>query len=73
MNEMPLKIHTLMFQSDLNTKRIAGVWLMRFRINTLLYGHTDYVQNSFCTLTFISMVTEGKFRTSRGRFKVCGI
>jgi len=30
---MPLKIHTLRFRSDPNTKLITGVWIVKFGVN----------------------------------------
>jgi len=32
-SEMPLKIHTLRFRSDPNTKLITGVWIVKFGVN----------------------------------------
>ena len=43
---MPLKIHTLKFPPDPNTKRVTGVWIVKFGAHI---GYTYLRTHGLCT------------------------
>jgi len=45
-SEMPLKIHTLKFPPDPNTKRVTGVWIVKFGAHI---GYTYLRTHGLCT------------------------